>query len=45
VLLAGELSLVASIATGSFGRAHRVLRKRQSGPSREAGPVEPHDLG
>ncbi len=45
VLLAGELSLVASIATGSFGRAHRVLRKRQSGPSREASPAEPHDLG
>ncbi|MEO0631814.1 MAG: hypothetical protein AAFY46_13985, partial [Planctomycetota bacterium] len=27
VLLAGELSLVAAIAAGTFGRAHRVLRK------------------
>ena len=28
LLLAGELSLVAAIVTGTFGRAHRVLRKR-----------------
>jgi len=37
-LLAGELSLVAAMATGSFGRAHRLLRKR-----RVSDPIDPHD--
>jgi hydroxymethylglutaryl-CoA reductase (NADPH) len=35
LLLAGELSLVAAIASNSYGRAHRVLR-RSSGRSRPA---------
>ncbi len=37
-LLAGELSLVAAMATGSFGRAHRLLRKR-----RVSNPIDPND--
>ena len=45
LLLAGELSLVASIATGTFGRAHRVLRRRDRPAPGQAPSPAPGDAG